>query len=67
MGIYGWVEPFVLPYPAGMSKEERQANAWRNFRKCPACGAEKGECCRTPACAQLKYAPPELRDKFPKE
>jgi hypothetical protein len=62
--MYGWIEPFVLPYPANMSREDRALNSWKNFRDCPACGAQKGDCCRTPSCAQLQYAIPNMRDKF---
>jgi len=58
-----WIEPFVLPYPEGMSKEQRTKEAWKNFRDCPKCGAEKGDCCRSPNCVQLKYALPNLRPK----
>lgn len=61
----GWTEPFVIPFPPGMTNEEKLANQWRNFRECPACGAEKGNACRTPMCPQLKYAIPDLRNKFP--
>lgn len=64
MSINDWVEPFVLPFPPGMSPEERLANQWKNFRDCPACGAEKGDCCRSPLCVQFKYAVPGMRDKF---
>jgi hypothetical protein len=56
-------EPFVLPFPKGMSREEIFANQWRNFRECPKCGAEKGDCCRSPFCVQLKYAVPNCRPK----
>lgn len=54
-------EPFVLPFPKGMSVEERSKNSWKNFRDCPKCGAEKGDSCRSFSCVQLRYAIPTLR------